>query len=216
VRIALCATAALVLLQGASGWGAEETSSVRIVSPAQRGHVSGLVTVEMQADSPRGVQEVSVTRDGSFLETASAAPYRVEWDTRKEADGPHNLVAKATDKTGMQVRSPLVTVTVDNTPPVIQLIKPGRRATVVGLTPMEAEASDLIGVAQVRFLVDGTWVGSAAAPPYRFTWDSSLVSNGVHVVEARALDRAGNNATAEFNEIRIANRRGWMVAGVKP
>ena len=204
MRKALLAAAALLLTLDSSG--AEEASSVRILSPAQGGHVSGVITIAVETQNPRGIREVSLTRDSSFLETTSTAPYRVDWDTRKEADGPHTLVAKATDTAGMQERSPMVTVLVDNAPPTVNLIQPGRRATVAGPAPMEAEASDRVGVAQVRFLVDGKSVGTAEVSPYRTTWDSVSVSNGVHTVEATAFDRAGNHATSEFCEIRVANR----------
>ena len=37
------------------------------------------------------------------------------------------------------------------------------------------------------FLVDGTVVGSAAAAPWTFAWDTTGLAPGVHVVAARAV-----------------------------
>lgn len=178
---------------------------VKVASPAEGQHVRGVVDIEVDCSDDRGVKEVSVSRDGAFLESTAASPFRVEWDTRKEMEGPHSLIAKALDGAGNQGTSPLVTVTVDNTPPTVKLIQPARRQTITGKTPLEATASDLISVAEVRFTVDGIPVGSVRRPPYSVPWESKTISNGVHVVEARAFDLAGNSALFEPVEIRVSN-----------
>lgn len=178
---------------------------VRIASPAQGEHVRGVVSVEVEVSDNGEIREVSVSRDGAFLESAAAAPYRVEWDTRKEAEGPHNLAAKASDAAGNQGSSHFITVTVDNTPPEVKLSQPARGQTVTGKLTLEAEASDIIGLAEVRFTVDGLPVGSVRKPPYHVPWESTSASNGVHVLEARAFDLAGNSAVSEPVEFRVAN-----------
>lgn len=179
--------------------------SVKISSLVNGQHVRGVVSVEVEASDDTEVREVTVTRDGAFLESASVAPYRITWDTRKEAEGPHNLAVKALDSAGNQGSSPFITVTVDNTPPAVKLSQPARRQTITGKTTLEAQASDIVGVAEVRFLVDGIPVGSARKPPYTASWESKSVSNGVHILEARAWDSAENSEVSEPVEIRVAN-----------
>lgn len=178
---------------------------VKIASPTQGQHVRGVVRVEIDCSDDREVREVSVARGGALLGSAGAAPYHVDWDTRQEMEGPHRLVAKALDAAGNQGTSASITVTVDNTPPTVQITQPRRQQTVTGNVVLEAEASDIIGVAEVRFAADGIPVGSAPKPPYTVHWNSKSISNGVHVLEARALDLAGNSTTSEPTEIRVAN-----------
>lgn len=178
---------------------------VKISSPAQGQHVSGVVRVEIDCSDDREVREVVVARDSAFLESANTAPYHIDWDTHKEMEGPHSLVARALDAAGNPGTSAPITVTVDNTPPTVQITQPLRQQTVTGNVVLEAEASDIIGVAEVRFAADGIPVGSAREPPYTLPWNSRGISNGVHVLEARALDLAGNSTTSEPTEIRVAN-----------
>ena len=203
----LAAALALMLVPAAFCAVAPDATppEVKVTSPAQGEHVRGVVSVEVEVSDSGEIREVSVNRDGAFLENASTAPYRVEWDTRKEAEGPHNLATKATDAAGNQGSSPFITVTVDNTPPSVKLFRPARQQTVTGKLTLEAEASDIIGVAEVRFTVDGLPVGSVRKPPYHAPWDSKTVSNGVHVLEARGSDLAGNSAVSEPVEFRISN-----------
>lgn len=188
----LCASAALA-----------EPAALSIASPKDGEPVKGFVTIEVKGS---GLKEVTLHKDGSFLERLTSPPYRFQWDTRSELEGPHSISARGIGKDGREVAPAAVTLHVDNTPPKVRLLKPTLRATVVGKTEMEADASDLIGVAEVRFLVDGNAVGSAKTAPYRVEWDSNTLSNGVHTVEAVALDRSGNKDVSDFVEIRSANR----------
>lgn len=194
-------------LTNAFGGDAPDVSppKVRIASPAQGEHVRGAVSIEVEISDNGEIREVSVSRDGAFLKSTDIAPYQVDWDTGKEMEGPHTLVARALDAAGNEGSSPFVTVTVDNTPPTVKLSQPARQQTVTGKIALEAQASDIIGVAEVRFTVNGLPSGSVRKPPYTSLWESKAVSNGVHVLEARALDLAGNSAVSEPVEIRVSN-----------
>lgn len=85
----------------------------------------------------------------------------------------------------------------DHTPPSAQLTSPPAGATVSGSVALAATASDDTGVARVEFLIDGAQVGSDPSAPYEVTWDSATVTDGAHLVTARAVDTSGNVATSE-------------------
>lgn len=88
-------------------------------------------------------------------------------------------------------------VATDGIPPSVQLTSPAAGATVGGSVTLAATASDNAGVSRVEFLIDGAQVGSDTAAPYEVTWSSATVSDGPHVVTARAVDTSGTTATSE-------------------
>ncbi|SFV26962.1 esterase, PHB depolymerase family [Pseudoxanthomonas sp. YR558] len=84
----------------------------------------------------------------------------------------------------------------DGVPPSVALTSPTNGATVSGTVTLAATASDDIGVARVDFLLDGALLGGDASAPYSLAWNSSGASDGAHVLQARALDLAGNTGTS--------------------
>ena len=60
-----------------------------------------------------------------------------------------------------------------------------------------AAAADNMGVAGVRFLVDGVQVGvEDTVAPYSISWDTTTVTDGSYTLTAIARDAAGNTTTA--------------------
>ena len=92
----------------------------------------------------------------------------------------------------------------DGVPPTVALTSPANGATVSGTVTLSAAASDDIGVARVDFLLDGALLGSDASAPYSLAWNSSGTSNGAHVLQARALDLAGNTGTSAAVNVTVS------------
>ncbi|MBI4323470.1 MAG: putative Ig domain-containing protein [Candidatus Omnitrophica bacterium] len=193
-------------LTGASRSGFD-TQPPRVVldAPRQGETLRGTVTIRVSATDHEGVTQVRVTKDGTLIGTDETAPYEVSWDTRRDADGPHALIASASDPDLNLGTTPPVTVTVDNTPPRAHLIAPLPGTPVAGTVTLQAEAGDAIGIETVKFLVDGLAVGVAVSDPYVVSWDTTTVSNGTHAIEALAIDRAHNTTTAERVEVKVLN-----------
>lgn len=94
----------------------------------------------------------------------------------------------------------------DLTPPEVALTSPANDASVQGKVPITANATDLSGIAQVKFLIDGQAMDTAGtASPYSFSWNSTDVSNGIHTIEAQAVDNAGNAATSTKVKVTVRN-----------
>lgn len=95
--------------------------------------------------------------------------------------------------------------TPDDTPPSVSLTSPSSGSTVSGTVAINADASDDKGVRQVQFLVDGAKAGTpVTSPPYYYNWNTTGTSDGVHIIEARATDEAGNQNTASV-EVTVSN-----------
>jgi hypothetical protein len=96
----------------------------------------------------------------------------------------------------------------DTTAPVVTLTSPG--ADVSGTVTLQADATDEIGVVEVRFLADGALIASDASAPYAVDWDTTAVANGDVVLTAEAEDAAGNIGTSD--EITVAVNNGEAVS----
>ena len=98
------------------------------------------------------------------------------------------------------------TGSVDATPPTVAITAPSNGANVSDITQVTATANDNVGVAGVRFLVDGQPSGvEDTSPPYGLSWDTRGVPNGAHTLTARARDAAGNTTTSAPIAVNVAN-----------
>ncbi|MDX6635775.1 MAG: hypothetical protein QOF06_1978 [Solirubrobacterales bacterium] len=90
----------------------------------------------------------------------------------------------------------------DQTPPAVSLTAPANEATVEGTTNITADATDNLGVASVRFFLDGVSLGSKTAPTvtggstYLWKWDTTAATEGPHTLTAVATDGDGNQTTS--------------------
>ena len=94
----------------------------------------------------------------------------------------------------------------DTTPPSVAITSPPDTASVSGIVSVLVSATDNIGVAGVRVLVDNIEVGAEIlTPPYTVEWDTSTASHGPHTLTARARDAAGNSAESAPVSVAVTN-----------
>ncbi len=183
--------------------------TVSITTPS--GTASGTVTVTANASDNVGVSGVQFVVDGVALGAQdTTSPYSQTWNTTTAANGTHTLTAIATDTSGNTATSAPVTITVNNTtadtvaPTVTITDPPG--GVVSGTFAIAANASDNVGVAGVRFLVDGNQIGAEdTTSPYGTTLNTIPLANGTHTLTAVARDAAGNTATSAPVTITVNN-----------
>jgi hypothetical protein len=99
----------------------------------------------------------------------------------------------------------VTTAAPDTTRPTVAVSAPADGTTVSGQVPIDASASDNVGVSSVSFLVDDVGVGTDPTEPYEVSWDTTLLVNGSHTVSATAVDAAGNVGTATSVTVSVAN-----------
>jgi hypothetical protein len=94
----------------------------------------------------------------------------------------------------------------DATPPNVAVASPADGSQVVGDITVTATASDDVGVTVVQFKLDGADLGLGDRfPPYEAGLDSTLLSDGPHLLSARARDKAGNQGIAAPITIYVDN-----------
>jgi hypothetical protein len=98
--------------------------SVSVTAPAAGAVVRGNnVTVSGTASDDVAVAGVQFKLDGANLGGEdTSAPYSISWDSTGASDGSHVLTAVARDTAGNTTTSAGITVTVDNTQPVISAV----------------------------------------------------------------------------------------------
>ena len=190
---------------------------VQITSPAGGQFVNGVVHVQVAAHPVESIDHVAVYADSTLIGSDFSAPYEVVWDTREDTDGPYVLVARARGLSFTEVVSPKHAVTVDNTPPMVTWVAPPDGSIVGGDVPLSAQASDILGLQGLRFLVDGVLLKELAQPPFAVTWNTLEVPNTRHTLQARAIDRAGNSVTTTPSTVKVSNvNRAPRLAPIEP
>jgi hypothetical protein len=97
-------------------------------------------------------------------------------------------------------------VTSDTQAPTVSITSPADASTVTNNVTITASASDNIAVAGVQFFVDGNLLNNeVTTAPYTTIWNSNTVTNGNHVLLARARDTGGNVATSTPITITVNN-----------
>ena len=95
--------------------------------------------------------------------------------------------------------------TADDVPPTVTLDAPAADASVSGAVSLSATASDAVGVTQVAFFVDGTFIAAKSAAPWTVSWSSLLADDGPHSLVARAFDGSGNMTESAAVDVAVQN-----------
>jgi len=103
---------------------------------------------------------------------------------------------------------------VDNFPEVT-ITSPLDEDAVSGTITIEADASDDIGVAQVDFYIDDTYLATDTTSPYSVEWDSSTVDDGEYEILALAIDTADQGAS-DYIIVTVDNINDPPVADAGP
>ncbi len=169
---------------------ANAAPTVAITTPANNGSAALNTTINLTAtatDTDGSVARVEFFDGSAKLGTVTTAPYAFAW-TGATA-GVHNLTAVATDDSGLDTVSSIVTFNVNNTPPTVALTEPDPEEVfnAPASVYMTADAADSDGtIAKVEYYANGTKIGEATTAPYAFFWNN--VYTGSYNITAKAID----------------------------
>jgi len=94
----------------------------------------------------------------------------------------------------------------DTAPPAVLVTAPVSAATIGGSVSVSADASDDVGIAGVRFRLDGVDLAPEdMTAPYSVSWNTTTAANGSHTLTAVARDAAGNLATSASVSVTVSN-----------
>jgi membrane peptidoglycan carboxypeptidase len=190
---------------------------VAILDPDPLAYVNGSINVQGNATLPAfqyyqlaygaGLNPTDWIQIGDRIFTPARGALLGRWDTTG-LEGLYSL--RLTVVTAEQeVQESVIQVTVDNTPPNVQvdLPTPDSEVFASGNNPVMSVAvtyNDNVGVSEVVYYLDGEAVTTAIEPP--FNASVVLESLGSHSIWAEAFDAAGNSALSE--RVTFTVRRG--------
>src|SRR3989441_6426444 len=171
---------------------------VSITAPAAGVTVAGTVTVSANASDNVGVVGLQFKLDGVNLGAEdTVAPYSVSWNTTLATSGSHSLTAVARDAAGNTATSAAVSVTVDNTPPLISTVSASSiSSTGAIITWATNAASD----SQVDYGLTTAYGSStplnSRLPPASALTLTGLLATTTYHYRVKSRDAAGNLATS--------------------
>src|SRR2546426_667928 len=171
---------------------------VSITAPAAGVTVAGTVTVSANASDNVGVAGVQFKLDGFNLGAEdTVAPYSVSWNTTLATSGSHSLTAVARDAAGNTATSAAVSVTVDNTPPLISTVSASSiSSTGAIITWATNEASDSqVDYGLTTAYGSSTPLNSSLLTAHAVTLTGLLATTTYHY-RVKSRDAAGNLATS--------------------
>ena len=159
----------------------------------------------IKATDNLGIKKVEIEIDGSLVDTIEN-PIQEEIfeiiDTSLIADGPHTLQIKVEDTAGNTASTQLIDFTSassgeDLSSPISSIKFPQKDTAYTGSVIASATAVDNVAVTKIEILVDDQVVGTANEGFLTMAIDMSQLLAGVHNLQTRATDAAGNESLSE-------------------
>ncbi|MCB1949270.1 Ig-like domain-containing protein, partial [Nitrosomonas sp.] len=189
----------------------DKTSVIGIISPTD-GKVFGTITVDFNYSDTANIVSVDLYVNNQLYGRNSQAPYSFTLDTTTVTDADYVLTAFAVDADGKQYQSNNVTVSVSNNTtttdtekPIVTVASPYPDAEVSGMTPVEFETYDNVGIVRVDLYANDVLVGTSEHAPFSINWDTTQTVNGYGYLQAHAYDVAGNKGISFFRNINVNN-----------
>ncbi|MGI5818726.1 MAG: stalk domain-containing protein [Armatimonadota bacterium] len=198
---------------------------VKITNPGHEQVVRGEIVIDVsyRSDSEDPITRIDLLIDGAVVSQYALTPPQIsgtqafKWAFDSAAGSKHSVSARAVDSAG-QAGMATIAVTVasaesrspsgpDRIPPVINIYYPAQGAELAGEVEIKAEATDNVGVMAVFFYLNGKFhTAIMNTGPYTARWDTTKMSDGPHVIQAKAMDHAENESASAEVTVFVNNR----------
>jgi membrane peptidoglycan carboxypeptidase len=187
---------------------------VAIAEPTPFSYVRGAVTIRGNArdanfqlyrlDYGKGLNPDTWTQIGTNRFSPVADGELGIWDAR-QLDGLYSLRLTVV-RGDSTIREFILQVTVDNSPPLIDMLYPADRQVYQPsdeFVTIQPRVEDNISMGRVEFYVDGRLIAISTIAPYSERW--IITGPGTHFIELRAYDAAGNTSVSERITIEVTS-----------
>ncbi len=179
------------------------TSDVQFIQPQMSAQVGGVVTIEGSAGGAefsyyrlevgKGLNPSEWLQIGKDVYQSVSNAVLGQWDT-KALQGVY-IIKLVVVRNDLRVDQSMLQVTIDNTPPSVQIVSPSNGEKFTGQVGkailINVTATDDQELQKIQFYIDGQLYATVMKPPYARLWDSQP---GKHVLTLRAYDVAGNSS----------------------
>ena len=192
----------------AEAYTVQSGNTLTVTSPGVLGNDTDVDSGAIQAQLVSGAVSgtLALNANGSFTYTPAAGYSGADGFSYRASDG----AAVSTPVTVSLTVTPAPPA--DTIPPVVSMTAPAA-GTISGNVTVSATATDIVGVAGVQFLLNGSPLGAEdTAAPYSVVWNTTTAANGGYQLSARARDAAGNLGTSSAVSVTVANAVAGLVA----
>lgn len=181
--------------------------AIAVTSPAEGVSFNDIIQLNVSAPETIAISKVQFFVNGLQSAESATVPYAFAWDTTTLSRGDYDISVRAIDAAGNQQASEKFTVSVagDTVAPTVSLSAPANGATVSGSLVVSANAHDNVNVAKVEIYLDDILVASSAQSSTNYAWDTAPLSNGSHILSAKAYDAAGNVGLSANVAVNVFN-----------
>ena len=179
---------------------ADTDPAIRFLSPAPGLPLpwGSTAVIAVEATDDTAVRQVDFYLDGELLASASDLPYRFDYGLPPSGVTGFTVEAVATDDIGQTATTGPRVVAVDpDEPPVVALLEPQAGTALVagGLVRLRAGAADDVGLAEVRYWIDGADVAADVAPPFEHAFQVDPGASEVRL-SVVAMDSLGQQTSS--------------------
>ncbi len=190
---------------------------VAINAPTSLEVISGQYQVQMTATDDQAVDKVSIYINDIYKGDAvnsAGSTWTWDWNTLQYANNLYLLRAIAYDVqqnfSSASIGAQIDNAANDDVAPTAAFVRPPTPdygSSVYNMVTMQVDATDNVGVAEVRFYQDYVWrsTDTVGGDGWNWVFDAERISAGWHTFQAVAYDAAGNES--DSLEVR------WNVRG---
>src|SRR3989344_1133457 len=192
----------LVTTSGGSYTVIDPPPTVIITNPTNGATVTGTINIKVNITDDLGVTKVEFYKDSdpTPIATDTTDSFETTWDTNSVADGNHSLYAKAYDIANV-VTSTLVTVTVANTVPTVDIKADGSDGPVS--IPYNAAATlSWTSTHATSCTASGAWSGSKSLSGSAST--GNLISDKTYTLTCTNLSGSDSDSVG-INVVKIGD-----------
>ncbi len=160
---------------------------------------TSVIPVLVNASDDEGINSVLFFIDGQYITADSAAPYYYLWQfSTPDSQGLHSIAVLARDTMGYYSSLQNITITIDDPPPIVEMISPEANTVFSGSAALlVANASDNFGISKVIFMASSVYLYADTQAPYEYLWiPANPFFLGKQTVFAIAYDSAGQIAVS--------------------
>jgi thermitase len=168
---------------------------VVLSSPENNAYVSGNITFAFVARDLALKNASLIIGDRDPIDAAGITSY--SFNTAILTDGNYTIELVAYDLAGNKAETS-ITITIDNTPPTVQITSPTENSYVKGTVNVTFAFADS-NLEKATLSIDGQ-IFDVTATTYH-TWVTTATSDGSHILTLTVLDKAGNTNSTEITVI---------------
>jgi hypothetical protein len=179
------------------GGGDDNAPTVSITNPADGSTVTGTANITATATDDIGINRVEFYRDNTLIGNDSSYPYEITYNFASIPPGTYLIKVIAFDSLGQTAVDAIKVANSDNRP-TVNITNPANGAKVFGVVTIKADATDFLGIKNVKFYINDALKCTDTTAPYECQWDTNLLQFGSYTIRAIAEDTSAQTTSDQI------------------